>query len=621
MADRYLLEDGSGVYELEDGSGGYLLESPEPAPNRPLYADGHAGVLKLGAAIGSAMLWGSMALFAPTQPKPQHDMVQGGTQRLEAAAQWSGRIFGVSAPLPPQSIPQTPWYGNSRAPEQLSRSWISTGDALFSAGVVVPAVPLTPALLAAPQILPHVPAVVFNQAPAPRPTPALKGVLAASPQADPTQTSARVSGTLPQQKPPLDGVLISVGQVDPSQPSAVLFRQPPLTALAPQAPALHGVLVAISQSPELIQGANWADPSTFAPAQPRPQPAFRSSMRDARAFEGAAHLFGQTLLPPPPTMPGADALPPLIQQGAESQPPRSWIVNAYPFPGFVAPQPEPQTDSRSSMREPRAFEGFARLFGQFIATPALPGPALRGVLVASPQADPTQIQPRLAGTRPLPPVPFTGVLLAPPQADPSQARAVVFRQPPLTDTPYSRMVIAPPQADPSQPAAIAFRQPPGTDTPFDRTVFGAPQTDPSQARAVLFGTQPPSVFPPPLGGVVLAVQQADPTQIQPLLLKPAVHLPSIDLCPILLAEAYARIAELEAELAAALANAGTGGYGGGGGDDHHHHHPRDDNHAEQEAILQRHREAKRRRIDANNAFIMALAGATVHGLKRKKDPK
>ncbi len=31
MADRYLLEDGSGFYLLEDGSGYYLLEAPEVA--------------------------------------------------------------------------------------------------------------------------------------------------------------------------------------------------------------------------------------------------------------------------------------------------------------------------------------------------------------------------------------------------------------------------------------------------------------------------------------------------------------------------------------------------------------------------------------------------------------
>ncbi len=30
MADRYLLEDGSGFYLLEDGSGYYLLEGVDP---------------------------------------------------------------------------------------------------------------------------------------------------------------------------------------------------------------------------------------------------------------------------------------------------------------------------------------------------------------------------------------------------------------------------------------------------------------------------------------------------------------------------------------------------------------------------------------------------------------
>lgn len=108
-----------------------------------------------------------------------------------------------------------------------------------------------------------------------------------------------------------------------------------------------------------------------------------------------------------------------------------------------------------------------------------------------------------------------------------------------------------------------------------------------------------------------------------------------DLCPILLAEAYARIAELEAELAECRRHHGDGGYGGGAsgdGDDIHHghghgheHHRNEDD--EQRRLLdkadaeRRAREAaKRARIDRNNALIMAIAAATVHGLKGPKDP-
>jgi len=86
----------------------------------------------------------------------------------------------------------------------------------------------------------------------------------------------------------------------------------------------------------------------------------------------------------------------------------------------------------------------------------------------------------------------------------------------------------------------------------------------------------------------------------------------VDTCPAQLAAAMARIAELEALLAAALAAAGTGGGGASGnGDDIDHD-------AEQRHILQLSADRKRARIAQNNAFIMSLAAATVRGLKGPK---
>ena len=111
-----------------------------------------------------------------------------------------------------------------------------------------------------------------------------------------------------------------------------------------------------------------------------------------------------------------------------------------------------------------------------------------------------------------------------------------------------------------------------------------------------------------------------------------------DLCPILLAEAYARIAELEALLAECRAHGhGDGGGGGASGDgddvDHGHHHGHRDHDGEQRHLLEmqerdererreRAAQEKRARIERDNAFILGLAAATVRRRKRKKeDPK
>lgn len=98
----------------------------------------------------------------------------------------------------------------------------------------------------------------------------------------------------------------------------------------------------------------------------------------------------------------------------------------------------------------------------------------------------------------------------------------------------------------------------------------------------------------------------------------------VDQCPILLAEAYARIAELEALLAECRLHQGQGGGGGASGDgddiDHghgHHGHNRDHD-AEQRDILrerEKEQDEKRRRIEEGNRLLLALAGALIHGLK------
>ena len=78
---------------------------------------------------------------------------------------------------------------------------------------------------------------------------------------------------------------------------------------------------------------------------------------------------------------------------------------------------------------------------------------------------------------------------------------------------------------------------------------------------------------------------------------------NVDLCPIFLAEAMARIAELEALLAA---ERGKSGGGGGEGEDY---------------FRTRYRWATRdERIRRNNALILALVGAVVHGLDKPEEP-
>lgn len=79
----------------------------------------------------------------------------------------------------------------------------------------------------------------------------------------------------------------------------------------------------------------------------------------------------------------------------------------------------------------------------------------------------------------------------------------------------------------------------------------------------------------------------------------------VDTCPAQLAEAMARIAELEAQLADALARAGGGG---GGGDD------------VVERYVRAWHDERRAKIEANNRLIMALVGAVVHGLEGPEGP-
>lgn len=97
--------------------------------------------------------------------------------------------------------------------------------------------------------------------------------------------------------------------------------------------------------------------------------------------------------------------------------------------------------------------------------------------------------------------------------------------------------------------------------------------------------------------------------------------PGPDTCPIELAAALARIAELEALLAECRArpHGGGGGASGDGDDIHHGHRHHDGEDAEQRRILDNREREKRDRIARNNNLIMQIVAATVHGLKKPKD--
>lgn len=622
MADRYLLESGSpDGYLLEDGSGVLLLEVPPDPPTGPIiFANGNQGVAQLGAAIGCAMLWGSVALFAPPQPTPQVDSIQSGTQRAHAAAQWPGRIFGMTQlPAAPPAPPMRPnVYGEPQIDPTQPRAVVF--GTMPPSAAPIPLVPLR-ALAAAPQADPTQPApVIQRMAPAPLLPPPLRGLTQASQQFDPTQPAARIFGVQPSQRPGLTGTMVARPQDDPTQIQPALYRAPPPSVANAQPPPLRGIIFAIGQSPEFVTGANWAQPALWAPPQPTPSPASISSMRDTRAFEGRAQFFGQYISPPPPPpalMPGSTDLGPLLQQGPESQAPFTWVSNNFPF--AAPPQASPITAFITAAPQDQR-QIAPVVFGQ---APLTDTPYQRTVVAAA-QVDPTQVQPHVFGTLPLPPVPLGPIRQAIEQINTFQPAPVLFAAPPpaaaVAPAPPPRIVVGAPQMDPTQPGAIVFRQQPLTDTPYSRTVFASPQADPTQPRAVVFGTQPPSVFPPPLRGLLQPARQDDPTQIQPALLKPAVFMPSIDPCQALLLAAYERIEELEAELAEALKHQGTGngGASGDGDDIHHGHRYRDDNHArEQEAILERQREAKRRRIEADNAFILGAAAALARRRRKK----
>lgn len=124
MADRYLLESGApDGYLLEDGSGVLILEAADAAPQRQSwFANGHAGVAMLGAAIGAAVIFSGTTIQPRSeQPKPQAAQWENATRAHDQPQPWFAKQFrppaaGAAQPggqffARPADVSQAqPWY-------------------------------------------------------------------------------------------------------------------------------------------------------------------------------------------------------------------------------------------------------------------------------------------------------------------------------------------------------------------------------------------------------------------------------------------------------------------------------------------------------------------------------
>lgn len=359
-------------------------------PGSAIFTDGNANVQRLGFAIGGALLWGSAALFAPAQPKPQASQYEGGTQQVAVTLQAAGRIWPgrfIPTALPP---------------------------------------PRRMAILAGPQFDPsQTAAAIFKQQPpntvAVTPVPFKR--IAAGPQsteqgvgqnfADPflwapiqlfpsgqqfnllqagAESQSAASVVFKSFIQPTVARLISqivVAPQDGPQGSGQLFTQQPPTALAPP---LKGVVSAAPQ----------ADPAQLA-AQVFHQQLQTQQVQTPSPF-GLVWTAGQS--------DPSQTAPQLFKSLTASQSP--------PFARVVTPW---QDDTS----QPAAV-----VFKQEPAPFVAPAVSVFGTLVVVPQVDYSQLGSALFDSPAifLPAPPLRGAIVVPPQADPTQIAAQWFKAPP-----------------------------------------------------------------------------------------------------------------------------------------------------------------------------------------------
>lgn len=358
MADRYLLEsslvDG---YLLEDGSGVLLLETGNPVPpaTRRVWADGHAGVLLMGAAIGAAMVWGeTTALNAPiTQPTPQAAQWEQASRDLtQIQPLFSRGIFPVAA-VAAQPVEQ--FFAAPQAdPTQLQpQFWRAFFDRVSTSPGQGTASPLQDQFQPSPWFSRQ---QLTSAAVAPQPieqwfTPG---------QADPTQTQPSYWKALPGNLAPATEQWFATRQDDPTQLQPQFWRQQLTSAAVAPQPVEQWFTPAQADTTQ-VQPQIWRAQLTSVAVQPQP--------------------FGQWFTPPQ-----ADTSP--VQPGY-------WHGQ---FPNV-----SPVVESWFSTRQDDPSQTQPTMRGQFPPSQATETPSTRPWF-ARPQDDPSQIQPviEVAGASQIP---------------------------------------------------------------------------------------------------------------------------------------------------------------------------------------------------------------------------
>ena len=171
------------------------MANPPQMP-QTFFADGNASLVRLGAALGAAVVFGAGA-FAPAQPKPQvAQRSQGDRAALLIAFQGSAQVFSNTATAASQ--PKVRERGLIFAQPQFDPSYYAA--VIFTRGAgLYPAQPAP----ASPQVefwqrpLDQPAAVVFKQQPGTiSVAPYWPSVFAQAIGQDPTQIAPQVFGTL-----------------------------------------------------------------------------------------------------------------------------------------------------------------------------------------------------------------------------------------------------------------------------------------------------------------------------------------------------------------------------------------------------------------------------------------
>ena len=256
---------------------------PSEPPESFISANGHApSIAGLIAYAGAALLWGSVALFAPAQPVAQAAQYGYGTSNTRQAGQSSGSTWGQAAALiPPDSVPS---QRISAAPQvdpfQLQPVIFKPQPAGLHLGKTLTAFQQVDPAQTQPRLDRQAPAALIDPGPF--------GIITARPQIDPTQIQPDLptyphAGVVEASPPPrpiitaspqiaerqLRGFVQVYGHVgawlnymefvygrppvDPTQTDAKLFRYPHAAAAVVTSVPTRQIVARAQENPSQIQ--------------------------------------------------------------------------------------------------------------------------------------------------------------------------------------------------------------------------------------------------------------------------------------------------------------------------------------------------------------------------------